>query len=461
MSKFDVILIGGGPGGYVAAVRCAQLGLKTAVVEKDALGGTCVNWGCIPTKSLLRNAEVAHLLSQGRTFGFEAKEVSLDYAAAHKRSRQVSTRQGRRVQALLKTSGVEIIEGRGVLDGAGRVKVEPSGEVYEADDIILATGSKPRQIPGLEPDGKRIITFHQALELTKAPASVVVVGGGPIGLEFASVWSRFGAKITVVEMMPRIMPLEDPDVSHEVARQYKKAKMDIRTEAAVKKAELTDSGVAVTVAQGDGEEVIEAEIMLAAIGFVPNTGGLGLEEAGVSLSRIGCVEIDDQMRSNVPGVYAIGDITGKLALAHTASAQGIIAAEAIAGKSTQPLVYANIPRCTFGAPESASVGLTEAQAAERGYKPVAKMSPLAPNGKAVALGENAGFIKLIGDSESDKLLGVHMVGPHVTEMIGGAAMALNLEATVKQLASTIFPHPTVSEAMMEGLHALAGHAIHI
>ena len=332
MSKFDVIVIGGGPGGYVAAVRCTQLGLKTAVVEQEALGGTCVNWGCIPTKSLLRNAEVVHLLGQGRTYGFEAKEVRLDYAAAQKRSSQVSTRQGRRVQALLKTSGVEIIEGRGVLAGVGQIKVEPSGERLEADNIILATGSKPRQIPGLEPDGKRIITFRQALELTQAPASVVVVGGGPIGLEFASVWNRYGSKITVVEMLPRIMPLEDPDVSEEVARQYKKAKMDIRVEAAVKKAELTDSGVGVTVAQGEAQEVIEAEIMLAAIGFVPNTGGMGLAEAGVSLSRIGCVEIDEQMRSSLPGVYAIGDITGKLGLAHTASAQGVIAAEAIAGK---------------------------------------------------------------------------------------------------------------------------------
>ena len=461
MSKFDVIVIGGGPGGYVAAVRCTQLGLKTAVVEKDALGGTCVNWGCISTKALLRNAEVVDLLSQGRTYGFDLEGLSVDYASAQKRSRQVSTRQGRRVQALLKTSGVEVIPGEAVLAGPNQVQIKDSGEVLEADNIILATGSKPRQIPGLEPDGKRIITFRQALELTQVPASVVVVGGGPIGLEFASVWNRYGAKITVVEMLPRIMPLEDPDVSEEVARQYKKAKMDIRVEAAVKKAELTGSGVAVTVAQGGSEEVIDAEIMLAAIGFVPNTGGMGLAEAGVSLSRVGCVEIDEQMRSSVPSIYAIGDITGKLGLAHTASAQGVIAAEAIAGKPTHPLAYENIPRCTFGAPESASVGLTEAQAAERGHKPESKMSPLAPNGKAVALNENAGFIKIIADSESDKVLGVHMVGPHVTEMIGGAAMALNLGATVAQLASTVFPHPTVSEAMMEGLHALAGHAIHI
>ena len=461
MSKFDVIVIGGGPGGYVAAVRCTQLGLKTAVVEKESLGGTCVNWGCIPTKALLRNAEVVHLLSQGRTFGFDLEGLSVDYASAQKRSRQIATRQGRRVQALLKTSGVEVISGEAVLAGPSRVQIKDSGEVLEADSIILATGSKPRRIPGLEPDGKRIITFRQALELTQAPASVVVVGGGPIGLEFASVWNRYGAKITVVEMLPRIMPLEDPDVSQEVARQYQKAKMDIRVEAAVKKAELTDSGVAVTVAQGDSEEVIEAEIMLAAIGFVPNTGGLGLEEAGVALNRVGHVEIDEQMRSSLPSVYAIGDISGKLALAHTASAQAVIAAEAIADKDTQPLAYENIPRCTFGAPESASVGLTEAQATERGYQPVVKMSPLAPNGKAVALNENAGFIKLIADSESDKLLGVHMVGPHVTEMIGGAAMALKMGATVEQLASTVFPHPTVSEAMMEGLHALAGHAIHI
>lgn len=461
MSKFDVIVIGGGPGGYVAAVRCTQLGLKTAVVEKDALGGTCVNWGCIPTKALLRNAEVVHLLSQGRTYGFDLEGLSVDYASAQKRSRQVSTRQGRRVQALLKTSGVEMISGEAVLAGPNRVQIKDSGEVLEADNIILATGAKPRRIPGLEADGKRIITFRQALELTQAPASVVVVGGGPIGLEFASVWNRYGAKITVVEMLPRIMPLEDPDVSEEVARQYKKAKMDIRVEAAVKKAELTHSGVAVTVVQGDAEEVIEAEIMLAAIGFVPNTGGMGLAEAGVSLNRIGCVEIDEQMRSSVPGVFAIGDITGKLGLAHTASAQGVIAAEAIAGRPTHPLVYENIPRCTFGAPESASVGLTEAQASERGFESVSKMSPLAPNGKAVALNENAGFIKIIADSESDKVLGLHMVGPHVTEMIGGAAMALNLGATVEQLASTVFPHPTVSEAMMEGLHALAGHAIHI
>jgi dihydrolipoamide dehydrogenase len=461
MSKYDVIMIGGGPGGYVAAVRCTQLGLKTVVAEKEAVGGTCVNWGCIPTKSLLRNAEVVHLLGQGRTYGFALEGLSVDYAAAQKRSRQVSTRQGRRVQALLKTSGVEVIAGKAVLSGPRQVRLEPSGELLEADNIILATGSQARQIPGMEPDGKRIITFRQALELTQAPASVVVVGGGPIGLEFASVWNRYGSKITVVEMMPRIMPLEDPDVSEEVARQYKKAKMDIRVEAAVKKAELTDAGVAITVTQGEDQEVIEAEMMLSAIGFVPNTKGLGLEESGVAMNRIGQVEIDEQMRSSLPGVYAIGDITGKLALAHTASAQGVIAAEAIAGRATEPLVYENIPRCTFGAPESASVGLTEAQAAERGYEPASQQSPLAPNGKAVALNENAGFIKIIADAKSRRVLGVHMVGPHVTEMIGGAAMALNLGATVEQMAGTVFPHPTVSEAMMEGLHALAGHAIHI
>jgi dihydrolipoamide dehydrogenase len=460
MTEFDVAVVGGGPGGYVAAVRAAKLGLKTALVEKEKVGGVCVNWGCIPTKALLRNAEVAHLLTQGRTFGFSLDNLVLDYASAQKRSRQTSTRQGRRVEALLKSAGVEVVVGTAFLKSPTEIEVRPDGRILNARNIVVATGARTRELPGIPFDGERVIAFRRALELTRVPKSVVIVGAGPIGMEFATVWNRFGAKVTVVELMPRVLPLEDEEIGIEAERQFKRTKMEVLTNAAVTGVVRTENGVSVTVKSADKEKTLEAEIVLAAIGFVPNSEGLGLEKLGVNLTR-GRIEIDDQMRTNLPGLYAIGDVTGKLGLAHTASAQALIAAESIAGLATHPLEYENIPRCVYAYPEAASVGLTEAQARDRGHDIQTVNSPFAPNGKAVALDENIGFVKIVADKQTMRVLGVHMIGPHVTELIAGPAGMIAIGATVEQMTRAVYPHPTLSEALVEGLHVLAGHAVHL
>lgn len=458
MNRFDVIVVGGGPGGYSAAVRSAQLGMKTALIERESLGGACVNWGCIPTKTLLKNAELAHLLTQGKTFGFPAGQVVPDYAAAQTRSRQVAKRQGKRVEALLKKWDIKMLQGSATLSGPGEITLS-SDEKLTAKAIILATGGKPRWFKGLEPDGDKVITSREALALSALPASIAIVGAGPIGLEFATVWRRYNVEVTVLEALPRVLPMEDEEISREVAAQFTKAGIMIRTGVRVEGIDRQGSSAQITVTTTDGQETISAEKVLVAAGITPETEGLGLEALGVVTDR-GYVVVDDTMRTNIPGLYAIGDLTGKLALAHTASAQAIIAAEAIAGRAIQPIVYENIPRCVFGHVEAASVGLTEHQAVERGYAVRTAKSPFLPNGKAVAINENAGFVKLVAD-DTGRLLGVHMVGPHVTELIAGATTLVSLGITVEQASRVIYPHPTLSEALMEGIHSLAGHAIHI
>ena len=460
MTDFDVIVVGGGPGGYVAAVRASQMGLKTAVVEKEHIGGVCVNWGCIPTKALLRNAEVVHLASQGRTFGFDCQGLSVDYAVGQKRSRQVAVRQARRVEALLKSNKIEIIRGQARLVNVSEIELLETGQTLAAENIVLATGSKSRRIPGVDFDGQRVITYRQALELPRAPESALVIGAGPIGMEFATIWNRYGCKTTVVEMMPQALPLEDEDIGAEVARQFKRAGINILTSARVESVKPDADGVEVVIALGSGHETLTVETVLVAIGFVPNTAELGLEKLGVVTDRTGIV-IDERMQTSIPGVYAIGDVTGKLGLAHTASAQGMIAAETIAGRDTRALNYANIPRCTYTFPETASVGLTEKQALEAGYEVASSQSPFVPNGKALAVGENIGFVKIVAEATGKKCLGVQMVGPHVTELIAGPTALIELGATVEQMARAIYPHPTLSEAVMEGLHALAGHSVHL
>lgn len=455
---YDVVVIGGGPGGYVAAVRASQLGLKTALVEKAELGGTCVNWGCIPTKTLLRNAEMVHSLDAGKTFGVALPGWSAEFASAFSRSRTVARRQGKRVELLLKTRGVTVYKGAACLaDGA---VVIDGGETVAAGNIIIATGAQPRQLPGVQFDGGTILTARDALQLDKVPASAVIVGAGPIGLEFATVWKRFGTAVTVVEAAPRIMPTEDADISREAELHYKKAGIGVRTATKVTGVARTAAGVEVTLAGDGGTETVVTEKVLVAAGFVPDTAALGLEAAGVATER-GRVVVDGQMRTNVAGVYAIGDVNGKLGLAHVASAQGVIAAEAIAGRNPQPLVYENIPRCIFGWIEEASVGLTEAQAKERGHDVAVAVSPFVPNGKAVAMGENAGFVKLVADKETGKLLGAHMIGPQVTELIAIPTTVLAFGGTVEQMARQVYAHPTLSEAVLEGAHLLAGHAIHL
>lgn len=459
MNEYDVIVIGGGPGGYVAAARASQLGLKTVLVEMEKLGGTCVNWGCIPTKALLRNAEIVHLLSQGRTFGFECENLTVDYTSAYNRSRQVAKRQGKRVEALLKNRNVTIIQGEGRLVSATEVELS-SGEKILGKNIILATGSKPTLIPMFGIDGDKVITSREALDMKSLPSSIVIVGAGPIGMEFATVWNRYGTKVTVLEMMSNVLPTEDVEVSLEAKAQFEKNGITIRNDVRVEGIQKTSGGVEVTIATADTKEVIKAEKALICTGFSPCTANLGLEELGIVMTR-GYVEVDKAMCTTVPNIYAIGDITGKLGLAHVASAQGVIAAEAIAGHPTEELIYENIPRCVFGEIEVASVGLTEKQAVESGYDVMTVKSPFAPNGKAVALNENSGFVKLVADKITKKVLGVHMVGSNVPELIAGPTSLIALGATVAQMAGVVYAHPTMSEAVLEGAHSLDGHAIHL
>ncbi len=456
---YDVVVVGGGPGGYVAAVRASQLGLKTALVEKAELGGTCVNWGCIPTKTLLRNADMVHCLNEGKTFGVAVPGWSAEFAAAFSRSRTVAKRQGKRVEILLKNRGVTVYKGAARLAADGAVAID-GGETIGAGNIIIATGAQPRQLPGVAFDGETVLTAKDALRLDRVPDAAVIVGAGPIGLEFATIWKRFGAEVTVVEAAPRIMPTEDADISREAEGHYKKAGIRVKTAAKVTGIAKTVAGVEVTIAGDGGTEVIVTEKVLVAAGFVPDTAALGIEAAGVATER-GCIAVDEQMRTSAAGVYAIGDVTGKLGLAHVASAQGMIAAETIAGRSPQPLVYENIPRCIFGWIEVASVGLTESQAKERGHDAAVAVSPFVPNGKAVALGENAGFVKLVADRATGKLLGAHMIGPQVTELIAVPTTVLAFDGTVEQMARQVYAHPTLSEAVLEGAHLLAGHAIHL
>jgi dihydrolipoamide dehydrogenase len=459
-TQFDVVVIGAGPGGYVAAVRASRLGLKTAVVEKESLGGVCVNWGCIPTKALLRNAEVIDLLSQGRTYGFKTGHLETDYAAAQKRSRQVVKRQGIRVRELLKQSGVALFEGEGRLLGSTEIEVRPSGERIRTQNTILAVGARSREIPGAEFDGERVIDYRGALELTVPPASVVIVGGGPIGLEFATIWSRYGAEVSLLEMMPHILPLEDEEVAEEAERRLKQAGMKIHAHSRLEHVRPAGEGMEVAMATGEGLKTLQAEKVLVAAGFVPNVENLGLEAAGVTVAG-GRVAVDGRMQTNVPHIYAIGDLNGLMGLAHVASAQGVIAAEAIAGMTPAPLEYVNIPRCTFTDPEIASVGLTEKQAKGSGLDVAVARSPLVPNGRAVAMNQNRGFVKLIADQQTRKLLGAHMIGPLVSELIAWPTAMMALGATVEQLARVIHPHPTLGESIMEAVHALSGRAIHI
>jgi dihydrolipoamide dehydrogenase len=458
MSNYDTIVIGSGPGGYVAAIRASQLGQKTALIEKDQLGGVCLNWGCIPTKALLRNAEVVNLLKEGKTFGFSFDNLKVDYNAAQQRSRQVSQRQTKGVAFLMKKNHIEVIEGFGKFKSA--TEIEVNGTTHTAKNFIVATGARARSIPGVEIDGQKLLTYHEALELTEAPASLIVVGAGAIGMEFAHVFHSYGAEVTVVEMLPRVLPLEDEEISQEVAKQFGRHGIKVKTGAKVEKVETSGDGVTISVSQNGKSETLQTEKALIAIGVAPNSEDMGLETVGVKTER-GFIQINDKMQTSVPNIYAIGDVTGKLALAHVASAQGIAAAEAIAGHETRPFNYANMPRCTFCYPEVASVGLTEAQAREKGYEVKIGKFPFQPNGKAVGLAETIGFVKIVAESKYNEVLGVHLVGPHVTELLAGPTGLIGLETTLEELAHTVHPHPTLSEVVMEAAHVALGQAINI
>ena len=468
---YDVTIIGAGPGGYVAAIRAAQLGLKVALVEKEHLGGVCLNWGCIPTKSLLRNAEVISLLKRGKEFGFTLTGFEADYGAAVDRSRKVAARLVKGVGVLMRKNGVEVVEGTGRLlsPNAVEVALNPSASLrtgaggtrtLATRTCLVATGGRARTIPGITPDGERVLTSREAIVLREVPASVVVIGAGPIGMEFAHLWRTYGAEVTVVEMLPRALPLEDEEVSAEVERAFKRRKVRLLTSTRVQGVETTPSGVQVSVAGGKGEQVLEAGRVLVAIGVRPNSENLGLEEIGVRVER-GYVVVDDHLCTSVPGIYAIGDVTGKLPLAHVASAQGIVAAETIAGAETRPLDYEAMPRCTYCQPQVASFGITEAQAIERGHEVEVGKFPFRPNGKALALGDRDGFVKIVADAISGEILGAHLVGPEVTELLPELILARNWELTPEEIARSVHAHPTLSEVLMEAAHGVFGKAIHM
>jgi dihydrolipoamide dehydrogenase len=459
MGTYDTIVIGGGPGGYVAAIRASQLGQKTAVIEKQHMGGVCLNWGCIPTKSLLRNAEIANLLHDGKTFGFSFDNLKLDYAVAHKRSRQVSGRLVKGVGFLMKKNKIDVIEGRGTLKSA--TEVEVAGEVHTAKNIIVATGARAKLFPGIEINGKTLLTYHQALELTEAPASIVVIGAGAIGMEFSYIFKSYGADVTVVEMLPHALPLEDEDISQEIEKQFGRSGIKVRTGTRVEKVDDHGDSVTVTVSKGDETEELKADMALISIGITPNSKELGLQTVGVAVDEGGFIKIGEKMETNVANIYAIGDVTGKLALAHVASAQAIVAAEAIAGEPTRILKYENMPRCTFTHPEVASVGLTESQAREQGYQVKTGKFPFQANGKALGMHENVGFVKVVAEEKYNEVLGVHMIGHHVTELVAGPTGMIGLETTLEEIANTVHPHPTMSEVIMEAAHAGLGEPIHM
>jgi len=465
MDNFDVVVIGAGPGGYVAAIRAAQLGMQTAIIDKEWLGGVCLNVGCIPSKALLKNAEVAHTLRErGKDFGFTIENLHLDYAAAVKRSRQVSDRLTRGIGFLMKKNNIPVIMGTARFTARDTVVVtDNQGQEREvkAKNFIVATGSQPVAIPGVTVDGQKVISFRDAILQEKLPASVVIIGAGAIGLEFATIWSSYGVQVTLVEMLPRIAPLEDEEISSELQKSFSKRGIKIMTDTRVMSVEKNPTGVLVKVAGKDGEVVLEAEQAFMAIGFKPNSLNLGLEEIGVELTDRKHIKVDERMSTSVPGIWAVGDVTGKLLLAHVASTQGILCAEAIGGKETKPIDYTMVPRATYSQPQIASFGYTEAQARNMGKTIKVGKFPFQPNGKALGLGDYAGFVKLVIDESTNKILGAHMIGPEVSELLPELTMAQQNDLPVSAVAGNIHAHPTLSEAIMEAAESAEGHAIHI
>lgn len=454
-----MIVIGSGPGGYVAAIRAGQLGLKTAVVERGEVGGVCLNWGCIPSKALLRNAEVLGLFKRAADFGISVDNLKYDFSAAIDRSRKVVDRLTRGVSFLLKKNKVEYISGTGVLKDANTVEVE-GGDTLTTDNVIIATGARFRELPTLLVDGNVVITSREALELREVPLRVVIVGGGATGVEFAYLYRTYGAQVTLVELLPRLVPLEDEEISAELEKALEKQGINSMTGSKVDSVQVDGSTAKVTVSGEAGETEIECDKVLVAVGAQGNVEGIGLEELGVETER-GFITIDDSMATNVPGVYAIGDVTGKLLLAHVASAQGVMAVETIAGLEPMKLDYDLMPKATYCRPQVASFGLTEAQATERGYTVKAGKFPLIASGKALALDETEGMIKLVVDAELGDVLGAHMIGTEVTELLGEVSLARMLESTTKELGWLVHPHPTISETLKEAALASDGEAIHI
>jgi dihydrolipoamide dehydrogenase len=461
--KYDIIVLGSGPGGYVTAIRASQLGFKVAIIEKESLGGICLNWGCIPTKALLKSAQVFDYLKHAADYGLTIGEFDKDFGAVVARSRNVASDMSKGVQFLMKKNKIEVISGTGKLKPGKKIDVTDSeGKVTEfsADHIIIATGARSRELPNLPQDGKKVIGYRQAMVLPEQPKSMIVVGSGAIGVEFAHFYNSMGTKVTIVEFMPNVVPVEDEDISKQFERSIKKAGITVMTNSSVEKVDTSGEGVKATVKTANGEEILEADILLSAVGIKSNIENIGLEEVGIATDR-DKVLVDAFYQTNIPGYYAIGDIVPGQALAHVASAEGITCVEKIAGLHVDPIDYGNIPGCTYAYPEIASVGLTEKAAKEKGYELKIGKFPFTASGKAKASGNPDGFVKVIFDAKYGEWLGCHMIGAGVTDMIAEAVVARKLETTGHEIIKTVHPHPTMSEAVMEAAAAAYGEVIHI
>jgi dihydrolipoamide dehydrogenase len=469
--SFDIIIIGSGPGGYVTAIRAAQLGFKTAIVERAYLGGICLNWGCIPTKALLRSAEIFHYMQHAKEYGLAAEKVSYDAAAVVKRSRSVSKRLNDGVGFLMKKNKVSVIWGEAAIDAPGKITVKPAAAgapkgalgpgAYEAKHIIVATGARPRVLPGLEPDQKLVWTYFEAMVPERVPKSLLVIGSGAIGTEFASFYRTLGAEVTLVEVLPQILPVEDAEIAGLARKAFEKQGIKIFTGAKVTRLDRQADGVTATIEDGKGgTQALAVDRVISAVGVTGNVENLGLEKLGVKIDR-GAIAIDGYGRTNVPGIYAIGDVAGPPLLAHKAEHEGVICVEAIKGLKPHPMDKLKIPGCTYCAPQIASVGLTEAAAKEKKLDIRVGRFPFIGNGKAIALGEDQGLVKVIFDKATGRLVGAHMIGAEVTELIQGYVVAMNLETTEEELMHTVFPHPTLSEMMGEAVLDAYGRALNI
>jgi dihydrolipoamide dehydrogenase len=462
-AKYDLIVIGSGPGGYVAAIRASQLGLKVAVVEKAELGGICLNWGCIPTKALLKSAQVFEYITHAKEYGINVSGSDVDFTAVVKRSRDVAGGMSKGIQFLFRKNKIDTIVGFGKLAGNKKVEVtDTSGkkELYEANHIIVATGGRSRELPNVKIDGKKIIGYREAMVLPSRPESIVIIGSGAIGVEFAYFYRTMGSKVTIVEYLPNIVPVEDEEVSKQLEKSFKKIGIEILTNSTVESVDTSGKKSKVNIKTASGNQVIEADIVLSAVGITTNLKGIGLEENKVATDK-GKVIVDDFYKTNVPGIYAIGDIVKGQSLAHVASAEGIICVEKIAGLHPEPLNYNNIPGCTYAQPEIASVGLTEKQAKEKGYEIKIGKFPFSASGKASAAGAKDGFVKVIFDAKYGEWLGAHFIGANVTEMIAEVVVARKLETTGHEIIKSVHPHPTMSEAIMEAAAAAYNEVIHL
>ncbi|CAM3499169.1 dihydrolipoyl dehydrogenase [Flavobacterium gelidilacus] len=461
--KYDIIVLGSGPGGYVTAIRASQLGFKVAIIEKENLGGICLNWGCIPTKALLKSAQVFDYLKHASDYGLIVESFDKDFSAVVKRSRDVADGMSKGVQFLMKKNKIDVIYGFGKLKAGKKVDVtDKDGKTteYSADNIVIATGARSRELPNLPQDGKKVIGYRQAMTLPEQPKSMIVVGSGAIGVEFAHFYNAMGTDVTVVEFMPNIVPVEDEDISKQMERSMKKAGVKIMTNSSVERIDTSGNGVKAYVKTAKGEEVLEADILLSAVGIKTNIENIGLEEVGIATDK-DKILVNDFYQTNIPGYFAIGDVTPGQALAHVASAEGILLVEKLAGLHVDPLDYGNIPGCTYATPEIASVGLTEKQAKEKGYELKIGKFPFSASGKASAAGTKDGFVKVIFDAKYGEWLGCHMIGAGVTDMIAEAVVARKLETTGHEILKAVHPHPTMSEAVMEAVADAYGEVIHL